>query len=134
MKNIEKVIGIHLGGIKDKKSNCGLFISPIIPLLKKDKYFIDKLKLNLNNTGISFKEFKEIEINLILDIVKMPINYFGKKFIENNVDKIDLYINDIKQKLRDTCELKERKNNIIKIKITKKITDLSYICLVIAIH
>ena len=52
-------------------------------------------------------------------------NIFGEKFVKNNKDKIELVINDEKNKLISRYELKEGENKI-EIKIKNKITNLEY--------
>ena len=75
-------------------------------------------------------------INLIYDINKdsyfdfwgrkiEKVNIFGKKFVENNKDNIELIINGIKCELLNNYKLKEGKNNI-QIIIKNKISNLKY--------
>ena len=80
-----KVIGIHYGS-KNRSQiriNCGTFI----------KYAID-----LFNNKYKYKD----EINIIYKTEKEGIeNIFGDKFVENNMNNIELIINGTKNKLND---------------------------------
>ena len=64
------------------------------------------------------------KINLIYECLKDGNeNIFGKKFVENNKNNIELVINGIKSELVEKYELKEGKNNI-EILIKNKINNL----------
>ena len=105
----------------------------------KDNNIINKIENNNNNKGnFKFKmeqlkkkfNKKEItEYKRIIDITynvqsKAFYNIFGKEFVENNKDNIDLTINGKKNELVNFCELKEGKNYIT-IKIKNKLTNVS---------
>jgi hypothetical protein len=100
-----KVIGIHCGSNKDENENCnkGIFIKYPINLFNK-KTFTLSYKLNPNGF-----------YNRI----------FGDKFVENNINNIELNINENKSKLVNKCKLKKGDNNI-KIIIKNKIKELQH--------
>ena len=67
------------------------------------------------------------KINLIYECLKDGNeNIFGKKFVENNKNNIELVINGIKSELVEKYELKKGKNNI-EILIKNKINNCSII-------
>ena len=67
----------------------------------------------------------EREISLIYKKMESEDNIFGKRFVENNKDNIDLIINEEKSKLVSKCKLKEGEN-IIRIIIKSKLRNLAY--------
>ena len=96
-------------------------------LLEKD--VIKRINWNEYFNHPFFKEKKEKKniINLIYE-KKSGIfgnNIFGKKFVENNKNNIELIINGIKSKLASEYELNEGINNIEMI-IKNKIKNLEY--------
>ena len=101
-----KVIGVHYGGIK--KYNYGTYIKYAINEINK-KY--EKYKNEINIKYITKEEKEE--------------NIFGKEFVENNKNNIELEINGEKSKLIKRYKLVKGVNNI-KIIIKNKITNLEY--------
>jgi len=102
-----KVIGMHCGGFHNFGFNYGTLI----------KYIIDEF----NNYNINKKE-----INLIYKTDKEgEEDIFGKKFVENNKNNIELIINGNRNDLISECKLKKGENNI-KMIIKNKITNLEY--------
>ena len=101
--NTFKVIGIHYSQ-KNKSFNSGLFI----------KYIIDEFNRYKNEINILYKTDKESEVNI-----------FGKQFVQNNKNNIELVINGNKIDLINRYKLKKGEN-IIKIIIKNKITNLEY--------
>ena len=100
-----KIIGIHYGSDKNIKFNYGTFI----------KYAIDE-----------FNKYNKKEINIIYKADKEgKENIFGKQFVENNKNNIELIINENKYHLISKYKLKKGENNI-KIIIKNKITNLEY--------
>ena len=100
-----KVIGIHYGSSLNFIFNYGTFI----------KYAIDEFnKYNKYKNGINiiYKTYKEGEEDI-----------FGKKFVENNKNNIELIINGKKNNLIKRYKLIKGENNI-KIIIKNKITNL----------
>ena len=57
--------------------------------------------------------------------MEIIILYYGKKFIENNKNNIELVINGIKSELVKDYKLKKGKNNI-EILIKNKIINFNY--------
>ena len=100
-----KVIGIHYGGSQTLKINYGTYI----------KYAIDE-----------FNKYNKKEINIIYKADKEgKENIFGKQFVENNKNNIELIINENKYHLISKYKLKKGENNL-KIIIKNKITNLEY--------
>ena len=100
-----KVIGMHYGGSQTLKLNYGTYI----------KYGIDEFN--------KYYKFKN-EINIIYKTDKeSEKDIFGKKFVENNKNNIELIINGNKNELINKYKLAKGENNI-KIIIKKKITNL----------
>ena len=99
-----KVIGVHYGGIK--KYNYGTYIKYAINEINK-KY--EKYKNEINIKYITKEEKEE--------------NIFGKEFVENNKNNIELEINGEKNKLIKRYKLVNGINNI-KIIIKNKLTNL----------
>ena len=125
LEDTDKVIGIHIGGVEAKTVNNGIFFYQIFPYLERDDNLIEKFKQNLNDNDT------EIEINLIYNRTgygQYANKIFGNKFINNNRNKIkEFYVDNIKQrKLVDNIQLNERVETNIKIKVSKKLTNLSY--------
>ena len=88
----------------------------------KDKKNLGIVNLKLKN---EIKEFKN-EIKLVYSVKnKGLVNIFGKQFLENNKDNVELIINGEKIELMEKCKLNKGDNNIIMI-IKKKNIDLSY--------
>ena len=90
-----KVIGMHYGGSQTLKLNYGTYI----------KYGIDEFnKYNNKNKN---------EINIIYKANKEGVeNIFGKKFVENNKNNIELKINGNKNELVKRYKLEKGENNI----------------------
>ena len=91
-----------------------------------------KIKLNENihnNNEIEIKlnekdEYKnEIKLYYVKNIFNK--NIFGKEFVKNNKDNIELLINNEKNKLVDQYDLNEGEN-VITLLIKNKLTNLSY--------
>ena len=100
-----KVIGIHCGAFQNYQFNCGIFI----------KYAINKFTKYIkykNEINIIYKTDKESEKDI-----------FGKKFVENNKNNIELIINGNKSNLINKYRLGKGENKI-KIIIKNKITNL----------
>ena len=105
-----KIIGIHYGS-SGKLLNYGTFI----------KNAIDEFN---NYYNIEYRN----EINLIYnknEEDKDEIRIFGKKFVENNKNNIELIINGKENNLIEKYKLKKGDNNI-KIKIKNKLINLEY--------
>ena len=100
-----KVIGIHCGAFQNYQFNCGIFIKYAIN--KFTKYIKYKNEINIIN-----KTDKESEKDI-----------FGKKFVENNKNNIELIINGNKSNLINKYRLGKGENKI-KIIIKNKITNL----------
>ena len=99
----------------------------ILKLLEKDS--LKRINWDEYFDHPFFKKYKD-EINLIYYTEKDGIeNIFGKKFVENNKNNIELIINGIKNKLVSEYELKKGENNI-RIIIKNKIINLEemFIC------
>ena len=94
----------------------------IINLLEKDP--IKRINWDEYFNHPFFKSEYRNEINLIYYTKKDGINnIFGKKFVENNKNNIELIINGERNKLVKEYKLKRSENNI-QIIIKKKITNL----------
>ena len=94
----------------------------IINLLEKDP--IKRIDWDEYFNHPFFKNEYRNEINLIYYAKKDGINnIFGKKFVENNKNNIELIINGERNKLVKEYKLKRSENNI-QIIIKKKITNL----------
>ena len=100
-----KVIGVHYGGIK--KHNYGTYIKYAINEINKK--YEKKYKNEINIKYITKKEDYE--------------NIFGKEFVENNKNNIELEINGEKSELISRYNLVNGINNI-KIIIKNKLTNL----------
>ena len=102
----------------------------IVSVYNSDSTTINEIKnLRSKNNEIK-KDFDKLkyknEINLIYQTEnKCKQQIFGQDFVENNVNKIELIINGIKNKLTDVFELENGKNNITLI-IEKNLTKLEY--------
>ena len=85
------IIGVHSGGFEDSKINLGYFLYPVIFDLEKDPYLKERIKKSLD------EPFSKTEINFKYIGTGYGQNshkIFGKTFIKNNKDKIELYIDD----------------------------------------
>ena len=85
-------------------------------------------EIKIKNNEIKVNEIETLkfrnEINLIYKTEKKgKQRIFGKKFVENNKNNIELIINEIKSELIEEYELKEGNNNI-KLIIKNNLTDL----------
>ena len=90
-----------------------------------EKILNKKHNENKMSNKISEKELFKNDINLIYYTEKKSIcNIFGKDFINNNKDNVELIINGKNNKIVDKFELKEG-NNIITLIIKNKLTNLS---------
>ena len=86
-------------------------------------YNIIPMKINLNK--LQMNEYQN-EITLkYYPVNKGNHNIFGKIFVENNRNNIDLLINNKHHVLTDVCELEEGENNV-KLMIKNKLTNLSH--------
>ncbi len=93
-------------------------------LNKKLVEAVKKLK-ELEKNITSFSEYRN-EINLQYKTEMSGIfNIFGKKFVENNKDNIELVINDNNSKLISQYQLKEGINKI-KLVMKKRLNNLEY--------
>ena len=85
-----------------------------------------KVKEEVSKLERNKKDKDRDEINLIYITDKEDnYNIFGKKFVDNNEDNIELDINGEKSKLINKYKLRKGENNI-KMKIKNKIKDLQY--------
>ena len=106
-----KVIGIHNVSSQNNKMNYGIFI----------KYIID-IYNEYNN------KYKN-EINIIYETNKEGYeNIFGYRFVENNMNNIELIYDGQKYILFECYKLKKGENKI-KLIIKNKITNLEYMFL-----
>ena len=105
--NSNKVIGIHYGGSTNNnfEFNYGTYI----------KYAIDEMNKKYKN---------EINLKYITKEEKQE-NIFGVKFVENNINNIDLIINGENSKLNKEYKLLKGVNDI-KMIIKNKITNIEY--------
>ena len=108
--NSYKVIGVHYGCPKNinYKYNYGTYI----------KYAINEIN----------KKYEKYKNEINLKYITKEENYgniFGKKFVENNKNNIELEINGKKSELRYRYKLVKGENNI-KMIIKNKITNLEY--------
>ena len=93
-------------------------------LNKKLIEVVRKLKV-LENNITSFCEYRN-EINLQYTTKESGVyNIFGKNFVENNKDNIELVINDKNSKLISQYQLKEGVNKI-KLVMKKRLNNLEY--------
>ena len=112
-----KIIGIHYGG--NDNTNFGTFIKYAIEEFEKDT------KQILNEINLIYEINEKIKKNCWKN------NIFGKTFVENNRNNIELIINGEKSKLVETYKLKEGENKvkiIIKNKI-KNLQEMFYECI-----
>ena len=105
--NSNKVIGIHYGGSTNNnfEFNYGTYI----------KYAINEMNKKYKN---------EINLKYITKEEKQE-NIFGVKFVENNINNIDLIINGENSKLNKEYKLLKGVNDI-KMIIKNKITNIEY--------
>ena len=99
LENTDKIIGIHKAGNKNEKINYGFFIFPIIPCLEKNKILIEKFKQDLKDEHNSTEIFSKTEITFKYKrdgLSENSFKLFGKKFLENYKDKLELFINNKK--------------------------------------
>ncbi len=96
---------------KEKSQNK----QPIPAPIEGTKTILYKNEINLKYKKIDFSNY----------FPKNEVNIFGEKFVEKNINNIDLIINGEKSKLVEKYKLKEGENNI-KIIIKNKLTDLGY--------
>jgi len=106
-----KVMGVYYGCIK--KYNYGAYI----------KYAINEINKKYKNE-INLKYKNEINLKYITEEEKYE-DIFGYKFVENNINNIELEINGEKSELIRRYKLVKGINNI-KIIIKNKLTNLAY--------
>ena len=134
MTTEKKVIIEKIKEIEDKSKKDNEKINELIKLNKEkdekikeieNKYIELKLfceKLEKNKKDKNYRD----EINIIYETNEEgEYKIFGKTFVKNNKENIELSINEINNELLDKYKLKKGINNI-KIKIKNKITNLSY--------
>ena len=82
------------------------------------------------NLGESIKFTNEIKIKYDNDKTKQKISLLGKRFIENNKNKFEIYYNGNKINISNSYDKKKYKFNNnpieIKLKIINQLTDMSY--------
>ena len=87
------------------------------------------LNINYNESGDT-NEKQIISLIYYLDpknsFYDVKYNIFGKTFVENNKNNIELIINGKKQNLIDTYKMNEGENLVITLIIKTKLTDLSF--------
>ena len=120
--NNKLIVGIHFGAenIKKELKNLAIPFDVIIKDIKDKLGIKNKIINNMKNI-----EYKNI-INLIYDKKKEEKeadNLFGKIFVENNRDNIQLIVNDKKFQLIEKYDLKKGINKIQMI-ILNKLTNL----------
>ena len=137
-EKIIKINNVKEIKLEEKKLTNEEVIKTLIDEIKEIK---DKHKKEINTLVNKYNELEDqlyiIDNSINKDKYKNNIsliyktnyegyyNIFGSKFVENNKNKIELYINGKKSDLVGRCKLKEG-NNIITMKIKKKIKDLQY--------
>ena len=92
--------------------------------LSWDEYFNHPFFINDNIINLIYDVNKDSYFDWKGDRIE-KVNIFGKKFVENNKDNIELIINGIKCELLNNYKLKEGENNI-QIIIKNKISNLEY--------
>ena len=106
-----RIIGINYGG---NNKNFGTLIKYAIEEFEKEKQIKKQIKYkNQINLKYKIEEYKKDK----------KYDIFGEKFVENNINKIDLIINGEKSKLVSKYKLKKGENNI-KIIIKNNLTHL----------
>ena len=104
--NLDLILGIHLGGDKvDKTSNYAI---PFDIIIKDIKYQLSNNKINIINNNKIIEYINKI--NLIYykqNNDENSNNIFGKKFVENNKDNIELIINGNQSELINEYNLQE---------------------------
>ena len=98
----------------------------ISKIINEELNSINENLSNNKNNKLNEKEFYKNEIKIIYYAQNNgEFKIFGDKFVDNNKDKIELTINDKNNKLVDKYELRGG-DNIIKLLIKNKLTNLSY--------
>jgi hypothetical protein len=144
-----KVIGIHKRGKENKNMNVGTFLkAPIDEFNKKEKKIGNDQEENKNNI-FEDKDYNLGEMTIIYQNRKLEkideklvkfikekggeeasINkIFGEKFVKNNRNKCKIIINGKEKDIFSFFDIEKMKENEmieIKLKVKKKIEDMSY--------
>ena len=131
-KNIINILINEINKMKEINNKQNEKINELIKINENQDNKINNLETNYNNLKEELKLINDIiykkgnVINLIYECeYEGNHNIFGKQFVENNKNNIDLIINGKKNNLTSKYKLKKGENNI-KLIIKNKITNLSY--------